>query len=441
MTNPFIAQQQNLPPDLWNDQMEAERARKFAEALQQQSMEAPQGQMAGRVFVAPSWSQYAAKLLQGYNARKGMETADTRTRKTQEEYGRRLSDTMGRAGEMLTGKPESAAPYQADNPFGEDLGDLKTVTPAVAPDRRGAMGVLMQSGIPSLQQAAMGQMLKETDKTKPVVVGRTLMDPNTGKIVGVDSTWQAEQQAAREARNAEQQVAREQRMQELNMRLEDQRLSRQEQASLRRELAQMQDATRRDLATAIGAGSGKPPAGYRWKQDGTLEFVPGGPADPKSKTGADGMPKLTESQGRANLFQSRATEADNIMSGLEGKYSPMAINAKQGAGKVWGIGGALETVGNVMLPQNAQKVEQSQRDFVNAILRQESGAVIAQSEFDNAQKQYFPQPGDSQAVIEQKRKNRKTAIEGLRVMAGPAAAQTREQPQAPAGGATFLGFE
>ena len=74
-----------------------------------------------------------------------------------------------------------------------------------------------------------------------------------------------------------------------------------------------------------------------------------------------------------------------------------------------------------MMSAKTQQVEQAQRDFVNAVLRQESGAVIAPSEFDNAQKQYFTQPGDKKEVIEQKRKNRETAIAGLKVMAGPAA--------------------
>jgi len=37
------------------------------------------------------------------------------------------------------------------------------------------------------------------------------------------------------------------------------------------------------------------------------------------------------------------------------------------------------------------------------VLRKESGAAIAASEFDNAEKQYFPQPGDSDQVISQKR--------------------------------------
>ena len=38
-----------------------------------------------------------------------------------------------------------------------------------------------------------------------------------------------------------------------------------------------------------------------------------------------------------------------------------------------------------------QQVEQSQRDYVNAVLRRESGAAISNAEFDNARKQYFPQ--------------------------------------------------
>ena len=49
---------------------------------------------------------------------------------------------------------------------------------------------------------------------------------------------------------------------------------------------------------------------------------------------------------------------------------------------------------------------QYQRNFINATLREESGAAIAPSEFDSAQKQYFPQAGDSPKILEQKRKNR-----------------------------------
>ena len=41
-------------------------------------------------------------------------------------------------------------------------------------------------------------------------------------------------------------------------------------------------------------------------------------------------------------------------------------------------------------------------------------------EFGNAEQQYFPQPGDSQEVIAQKRANRENAVKGFEIGAGNA---------------------
>lgn len=60
-----------------------------------------------------------------------------------------------------------------------------------------------------------------------------------------------------------------------------------------------------------------------------------------------------------------------------------------------------------------QQLEQAQRDFINANLRRESGAAISPSEFADARRQYFPQPGDTSEVLEQKRRNRITVMENL----------------------------
>ncbi len=130
---------------------------------------------------------------------------------------------------------------------------------------------------------------------------------------------------------------------------------------------------------------------------------------------------LTEVQGKAALFGARAEEADKILRDLEGKYSRTGLAAKVGAEGTWGIGGALGAVGNAMLSPEAQKADQAQRDFVNAVLRQESGAAISQGEFNNARIQYFPQPGDTPSVVAQKARNRKTAIEGFKNVAGKGA--------------------
>lgn len=159
------------------------------------------------------------------------------------------------------------------------------------------------------------------------------------------------------------------------------------------------------------------PSGYRWNAQGELEAIPGGPAALEAIKGK----APTEFQAKSATFGARAERADKILSDLQGKYSPGAVAAKQGAENVYGVGGVLGTIGNTVLPENAQKADQAQRDFVNAVLRQESGASISDAEFANAKRQYFPQPGDSAAVIKQKAENRAVAIQGFKNSAGNAA--------------------
>jgi hypothetical protein len=149
-------------------------------------------------------------------------------------------------------------------------------------------------------------------------------------------------------------------------------------------------------------------------------------ADPRAGTaapltGPDGKPlkgkaanrQLTDSQAKANLFGSRMAESHRILTDLEGKYSPMGVNAKMAASDVPLVGGAAGYAGNLMLSESGQQAEQAQRDFINAVLRRESGAVITKPEFANGQKQYFPQPGDGPQVLAQKKRNRELAIQGM----------------------------
>lgn len=170
--------------------------------------------------------------------------------------------------------------------------------------------------------------------------------------------------------------------------------------------------------------AGKVPSGYRQGPDGTLVAIPGGPADPSNKP-------PTEFQGKSAAFGARAQQADKILTELEGQYSPAGINTKNAVSDIWGIGGALGTAANARLSDASQRADQAQRDFINAVLRQESGAAIGAGEFDNARKQYFPQPGDSQAVINQKAANRKLAVQGLQTNAGHTAFSAAPAAAAP----------
>ena len=148
----------------------------------------------------------------------------------------------------------------------------------------------------------------------------------------------------------------------------------------------------------------------------------------------------TEFQGKSAAFGVRAAEADKVLSGLTGKYSPARVNAKLSAQDLPLVGGISGVLANSLLGENDQMAEQAQRDFINAVLRQESGAAIGESEFLNARRQYFPQAGDTDAVIAQKARNRQLAIQGFQTNAGRAAIQPPAASQADAG-IMFLGFE
>lgn len=122
---------------------------------------------------------------------------------------------------------------------------------------------------------------------------------------------------------------------------------------------------------------------------------------------------LNDTQAKALLFGSRMREADKLLQGLAAKGEELPSIVKQGVEAVPLIGGGLGMLANVAASPQQQQVEQAQRDFVNAVLRRESGAAISATEFDNARKQYFPQLGDSPQVKQQKAANRDLAIRGM----------------------------
>lgn len=128
----------------------------------------------------------------------------------------------------------------------------------------------------------------------------------------------------------------------------------------------------------------------------------------QKNAGANGKP-MTESQAKANIFGNRMLAADAILNNFEAQGITAPVLSHMGE---WGesasrgipsfLGGATEEQRQYM---------QAQRDWLNAVLRQESGAVIGADEFANAKKQYFPQLGDSPEVIRQKAENRARATQ------------------------------
>ena len=124
-------------------------------------------------------------------------------------------------------------------------------------------------------------------------------------------------------------------------------------------------------------------------------------------------PGLNDVRAKALLFGTRMQNAEKVMTDMASKGTVRPSVIKGAVERVPFIGGALGAGANAMSSDQQQKVEQAQRDFVNAVLRRESGAAISPTEFESATKQYFPSVGDSQAVITQKAQNRQLATRGL----------------------------
>ena len=232
--------------------------------------------------------------------------------------------------------------------------------------------------------------------------------------------------AMREQRLHELEIKGQQRADEITARAAEGRITQQQAAADRAALAQNMARLTASLRQPqqppiIQSDSGifeRRPEGLVPLTDPTT----GKPLKPKG-----GEKPITEFQGKNALYGSRASMADRVLTNLEEKINLPGLAVKQSLAGTPVVGGVLGVAGNSMLSANQQSVEQAQRNFVNAVLRQESGAVISDSEFENAKKQYFPQPGDSKQVIEQKRLNRKASIAGFQKIAGPAWSGVEDQ--------------
>ena len=162
------------------------------------------------------------------------------------------------------------------------------------------------------------------------------------------------------------------------------------------EIRTVKDAQGNEMLVRIGA-------------DGSSKRIDTGneaaPSNPYAYSG-----KMSETQSKDALYASRMFNAENVLS------DPRVVDAARSPAQ-----SAMNMVpgGNYLVSEAYQKYDQAQRDFVNAVLRRESGAVISDAEFANARKQYFPQPGDTPAILEQKRRNRHEAIKGFAAGAGP----------------------
>lgn len=220
MASPYITQAPATGTAFSADAREIERLRRMAEVLERDSAQ-PEGQMIGKHYVGPSWTQRLAQALNPAFASVQRGEADTREQK----LSQRMNDTMRKDlqtySELLSGKPAQSAPSMAPYVGNDPNNPMMVETqPAVAPDRNAAYAALLNSQHPALQ--GMGaRMFAEAPELDARKAERT-----------EDRTWRERQaQAAAEER----------------------RFLTQQQIDARREAAEQASADRRFIAGAINA--------------------------------------------------------------------------------------------------------------------------------------------------------------------------------------------
>lgn len=373
--------------------MGLERQRQYARMLMQQSAQ-PQGQMVSGQFVAPSWAQQLNAALNpviGAYLSKGadeqaLKLAD-RLRKEQVKMGEQYFEAMLPTQAELAGPTPTGAP-------------LTTVN---QPDYRRAFTIATDPNAPSWLKAQAAEMLKSQKVGEGEKVIR--FNPATGKNEVVAEGG------------------------------EKFRAPLQTDTGTFIEYRDPKDPT---IVLARVPKTQMPTAGQVIeREDGTF-LVDTRTGQAKPVVGPQGQPltggkPLTEVQSNAVAFGMRAVEANKLATDLENKgftntgairtavagtigQAPIVGDKlEQGVRSAFNI--LPEVVGGPSPEQ--QQVDQARRNFISAVLRKESGAVINPNEYRDEERKYFPQAGDSDAVIKQKQDARRLAIQALEAQAGP----------------------
>ena len=113
---------------------------------------------------------------------------------------------------------------------------------------------------------------------------------------------------------------------------------------------------------------------------------------------ASGNKKLSAGQYTALGYGSRLIQSGQIINDVGNQFARLP----QMSFKVFG----KELVPGFLKRAEQKQYEQAKKNFVNAVLRRESGAAISPDEFKSAEEQYFPVWGDDETTLQNKLENR-----------------------------------
>jgi hypothetical protein len=355
--------------------MEISRQRRMADLLTSQGMETPQGQtVSGGVYVPPNPMEYIAKLYstyQGTQANKDLDEREVALAQKLRELG--VTETQDIL-KLAQGTPE-------------------VVTELAGPAYQGVAPTAVMPGQEANPQAALAKaLIAQSPQAQKLV--NPLLEQTMPKQIPEQIKFKLAQQGGYKG-------------------------------TFNEFINQMSEADK--ARNAID------------RQRLNLEGARFGLEQQKFAQEAN-VPKLSESQSNATAFGMRAKESNELLNQLEKSGTTnTGITRSAISGLVGmtpfigdkleqGVSSAMNVLPGALGGPNAaqQATDQARRNFVTAVLRKESGAVISASEFANEAQKYFPQPGDAPSVIKQKQEARELAIKALETQAGPGARFIKE---------------
>jgi len=121
----------------------------------------------------------------------------------------------------------------------------------------------------------------------------------------------------------------------------------------------------------------------------------------------------TEGQVLSAGFAERTKQANDIIDSKADMFKKMSyVDFKLAESK--------SQIANAFMSPDVRQAAQAMRNFITAKLRKESGAAIAQSEFDDARVQYFPAYKDDATTLANKKTLRDSVLNNLITGAGSA---------------------
>jgi len=200
-----------LPPEILGQQQQLNRQQQMAQALMQQGMQQPQGQMVSGRFVAPSFFQYAAPLAQMYVGKDLAEKGDKQALELAAALRKRYGDELSQYQDLINPKQtEMAGPTPTGAPLMSN-----------APDRQAANLFAASAYNPALQAVGMKNLTQgpkwekasftdeKTGKTREGVINVNSDDPiSTFQIGGVKPEMSAYERASLNLKAGDQAISR-----------------------------------------------------------------------------------------------------------------------------------------------------------------------------------------------------------------------------------------